>query len=424
MDKGLAHSHVTGLGVDRSMNITDEAGLFSMEKARKAASLFTDVINSKKTAGKALLITGESGSGKTALAVGISKELGPRVPFVRMTGSEVYSAAVRKTEILQQAIRRATIIRIREIKHVYEGEVVDIKIEEKEDPLNNYRKTVSNIFVSLRSAKRTERLTLNPSLSQEIIKQKITVGDVIYIEPEENIIKKMGRSDSYSSEFDIESDKYVSLPKGDIFTKKEVLQEMTLHEIDVANTKHKGKDVFSVMSQLQETGRVEITSKIRDEVDSKINKQLSIGAAEITPGVLFIDESHTMDTDCYSFLSTMLELSTCPVIILATNKSSVKVPETGEVRRFGIPEVFLSRMFVVRTEKPTKEVVQKIIDQKIVSEKIDITEDGRALLYKIANESTLRFAFSLLPLAALLSDVISSSAIKEVSQMFSKPKMK
>ncbi|KAI5169851.1 hypothetical protein NEIRO03_2724, partial [Nematocida sp. AWRm78] len=76
MDKGLAHSHITGLGVDRAMNVTDAAGLVGMVKQRQAASIFTDMIINKKTAGKALLISGESGSGKTALAVGISKELG------------------------------------------------------------------------------------------------------------------------------------------------------------------------------------------------------------------------------------------------------------------------------------------------------------------------------------------------------------
>lgn len=421
MDKGLAHSHISGLGVDRAMNISNEAGLFGMEKARKAASLFTDMIINKKIAGKALLIGGKSGSGKTALAVGISKELGSRVPFVRMTGGEVYSSTIRKTEILQQAIRRATSIRIREIKHVYEGEVIDIKIEEKEDPLNNYRKTVSNVYVSLRSMKRTERLTLNPMLSQEILRQKIMVGDVIYIEPEENIIKKIGRSDSYASEFDIESDKYVPLPKGDIFTKKEVLQEMSLHEIDVANMKPRGEDIPSIISQIQNTGRIEITSKLREEVDHKINSQLSTGAAEITPGVLFIDESHMLDMDCYSFLSTLLDQPTCPVIILATNKEKAQIPGSEEIGEFAMPELFLNRLFIVRTEPVSQLDTQKIIDQKIKTEKIKISEDGLEVLYKIANETTLRFAFGLLPLAALLSEKITAESIKEISKMFSRP---
>ncbi|OAG33626.1 RuvB-like protein 1 (pontin 52) [Nematocida sp. ERTm5] len=421
MDKGLAHSHITGLGVDRAMNVTDAAGLVGMVKQRQAASIFTDMIINKKTAGKALLISGESGSGKTALAVGISKELGARVPFVRMTGSEVYSAKVKKSEILHQAIRRATSIRIREVKTVYEGEVVDIKIQEKEDPLNNYKKIISNIYISLRSTKRSERLTLNPILSQEIIKQKITVGDIIYIEPDQNIIKKIGRSDSYASEFDIESDKYVPLPKGDILTKKEILQEMTLHEVDIANTRSQSRDILSIVSQAQQTEKVEISSKLREEVNLKINNQVSMGTAEITPGVLFIDESDMLDISCYSFLSTILETDTCPIIILATNKGIINIPGTDELGLFGIPNVFISRLFIITTEKPAYSEICKIIDQKIKTESIKITEPARNLLYKLANESTLRFTFGVLPLANILSEEITEISIKEISNMFNHP---
>ena len=107
MERGLAHGHVHGLGVDKAMNIVDGYGLFGMEDARKGASVFADLVLQKKTAGSALLITGESGAGKTALAVALSKEIGARVPFVKMVGSEVYSAEVRKTEILHQALRRS-----------------------------------------------------------------------------------------------------------------------------------------------------------------------------------------------------------------------------------------------------------------------------------------------------------------------------
>ena len=42
-------------------------------------------------AGKALLMAGPPGTGKTAIALAISAELGPKVPFCPMVGSEVYS---------------------------------------------------------------------------------------------------------------------------------------------------------------------------------------------------------------------------------------------------------------------------------------------------------------------------------------------
>ena len=45
------------------------------------------MIKNKKMAGKALLLAGAPGTGKTAIALGISQELGPKVPFCPMIGS-------------------------------------------------------------------------------------------------------------------------------------------------------------------------------------------------------------------------------------------------------------------------------------------------------------------------------------------------
>jgi RuvB-like protein 1 (pontin 52) len=74
---------------------------------KKACGIVVDLIKSKKMAGRALLLAGPPGTGKTALALAISQELGPKVPFCPMVGSEVFSAEVKKTEILMENFRRA-----------------------------------------------------------------------------------------------------------------------------------------------------------------------------------------------------------------------------------------------------------------------------------------------------------------------------
>lgn len=81
-------------------------------------------------AGRALLFAGPPGTGKTAIALAISQELGPKVPFCPMVGSEVYSSEVKKTEILMENFRRAIGIRIKEVKEVWEGEVTEISPQE------------------------------------------------------------------------------------------------------------------------------------------------------------------------------------------------------------------------------------------------------------------------------------------------------
>lgn len=58
-------------------------------------------------AGRAVLLAGGPGTGKTALALAVSQELGTKVPFCPIVGSEVFSAEVKKTEALMENFRRA-----------------------------------------------------------------------------------------------------------------------------------------------------------------------------------------------------------------------------------------------------------------------------------------------------------------------------
>jgi len=55
------------------------AGFVGQEQAREAAGLVVDMIRQKKMAGRALLLAGAFGTGKTALALGIAQELGSKV---------------------------------------------------------------------------------------------------------------------------------------------------------------------------------------------------------------------------------------------------------------------------------------------------------------------------------------------------------
>ena len=47
------------------------------------------------------------------------------------------------------------------------------------------------------------------------------------------------------------------------------------------------------------------------------------GKAEIVPGVLFIDEVHMLDIECFSYLNRALEHDMAPVLIMATNRGNM-----------------------------------------------------------------------------------------------------
>jgi RuvB-like protein 1 (pontin 52) len=78
-----------------------------MARTDQACGVVVDLIKSRKFSGRALLLVGAPGTGKTALALAVAHELGVKVPFCPMVGSEVYSAEVKKTEVLAEAFRRA-----------------------------------------------------------------------------------------------------------------------------------------------------------------------------------------------------------------------------------------------------------------------------------------------------------------------------
>lgn len=73
----------------------------------QACGVIVDLIKAKKMAGRAVLLAGGPGTGKTALALAVSQELGTKVPFCPIVGSEVFSAEVKKTEALMENFRRA-----------------------------------------------------------------------------------------------------------------------------------------------------------------------------------------------------------------------------------------------------------------------------------------------------------------------------
>ncbi|KAH8497835.1 hypothetical protein H0E87_016928 [Populus deltoides] len=325
------HTHIKGLGLEPSGRAIDmAAGFVGQKEAREAAGLVVDMIKQKKMAGRALLLAGPPGTGKTALALGISQELGTKVPFCPMVGSEVYSSEVKKTEVLMENFRRAIGLRVKENKEVYEGEVTELTPEETESITGGYGKSIGGVIIGLKTIKGTKQLRLEASIYDALIKEKVVVGDVIYIEANSGAVKRVGRSDAFATEFDLEAEEYVPLPKGEVSKKKEIVQDVTLHDLDAANARPQGgQDILSLMGQMMKPKKTEITDKLRQEINKVVNGFINKGTAELVPGVLFIDEVHMLDMECFSYLNRALESSLSPIVIFATNRGICNVRYKG-----------------------------------------------------------------------------------------------
>ncbi|KAH8741638.1 Ruv DNA-helicase-related protein [Cryptosporidium ryanae] len=421
-----AHSHIRGLGLREDGTALDNGlcGMIGQLQARESAGVILSLIQNKKLAGKAVLLAGPPGTGKTAIAQAIAHELGPKVPFCPMVASEVYSAEVKKTEILMENFRRAIGLRIRDVKEVYEGEVVELVMEETENPHGNFGKAVSAILLTLKSAKGTKTLRLAPQLSEVFQKEKVKIGDIVYVESTSGIVKRLGRSDSFATEFDLESEEYVPIPKGDIYKKREIVQDITLYDLDLANAKPQGgQDIISLLGQYVRPRKTEITEKLRLEVNKSVNEYIDQGVAELVPGVLFIDEVHMLDIECFTFLNRTLESSLAPIVIFGTNRGVCTVRGTEMLSSHGIPVDLLDRLLIIRTIPYSIEEMIRIVSIRCETESIKIEKEALQLLGEIGSSTSLRYICQLLTPAYIVANTfgresITKSDIQEVDSLF------
>uniref|UniRef100_A0A6U3Z5B0 RuvB-like helicase n=1 Tax=Ditylum brightwellii TaxID=49249 RepID=A0A6U3Z5B0_9STRA len=414
-----AHSHIRGLGLDDGLEPRKggSQGMVGQPAARRAVGILYRMIREGKIGGRAILLAGKPGTGKTAIAMGLAQELGEDTPFTTISGSEVFSLEMSKTEALTQAFRRSIGVRILEETEVIEGEVVEIQID---TAVTAAEKSGGASGSSSKGGfEKTGRLTLcttemetvydlGTKMIEALTKEKVTAGDVITIDKASGKISKLGRSFSRSRDYDAmgAQTRFVQCPEGELQKRKEIVHTVSLHEIDVINSRQQG---FLALFA-GDTG--EIKSEVRDQIDAKVAEWREEGRATIVPGVLFIDEVHMLDIECFSFLNRALESDMAPVLVIATNRGISKIRGTEYKSPHGIPLDLLDRLMIVSTVSYTFDETKKILSVRCEEEDVEMSEDALELLTRIGMETSLRYAIHMIMAASLVAEKRKSGEVE------------
>jgi len=188
----------------------------------------------------------------------------------------------------------------------------------------------------------------------------------------------------------------VQCPEGELQKRKEVIHTVTLNEIDVINSRSQG--FLALFSG--DTG--EIKSEVRDQINAKVAEWREEGKADIVPGVLFIDEVHMLDIECFAFLNRALESDMAPVLIMATNRGITRIRGTNYQSPHGIPIDLLDRLLIISTTPYEESEIRQILKIRCEEEDVEMSDDALTVLTKIGKETSLRYSIQLITTAHLV----------------------
>jgi RuvB-like protein 2 len=238
---------------------------------------------------------------------------------------------------------------------------------------------------------------LGQKMIESLTKEKVTAGDIITIDKATGRISRLGRSFTRARDYDAmgPQTKFVQCPEGELQKRKEVIHTVTLHEIDVINSRQQG--FLALFSG--DTG--EIKSEVREQINTKVAEWREEGKAEIVPGVLFIDEVHMLDIECFSFLNRALESDMAPVLIMATNRGITRIRGTNYQSPHGIPIDLLDRLLIISTVPYEENEIKQILKIRCEEEDVEMSDDALTILTKIGKETSLRYSIQLITTANL-----------------------
>ncbi|KAI5631364.1 ruvB-like helicase 2 [Phthorimaea operculella] len=214
---------------------------------------------------------------------------------------------------------------------------------------------------------------------------RVQAGDVITIDKATGKINKLGRSFARARDYDAtgQQARFVQCPEGELQKRKEVVHTVTLHEVDVINSRTHGfLALFSGASTLSEAARVLIPSR-----GKRPKLLLPREAASTRAASLGVDAG-----------------------------TNYKSPH-------GIPLDLLDRMIIVPTSPYTHHELREILNIRCEEEDCQMSADALTVLTRVATETSLRYAIQLITTASLVAKrrkatEVSMEDVKKVYSLF------
>jgi len=197
---------------------------------------------------------------------------------------------------------------------VYEGEVVELSPEFSHSEGATHGKVVEHVVIGLKTVKGTKQLRLDPTIYDSL--GKVGAGDSAraptdrsggagegggrgrHIHRGEQRIGEEGGQIGRLRDGVRPGSRGVRAPaqgrgsaasrrlttgacQGDVHKKKEIVQDVTLHDLDAANARPQGgQDIASVLGQMMKPKKTEITEKLRQEINKVVNRYIDQGRTD------------------------------------------------------------------------------------------------------------------------------------------------
>jgi TBP-interacting protein len=284
---------------------------------------------------------------------------------------------------------------------VYEGEVTNVNIQTAPHPYNPYQKVPESVRLTLRTTDEEKTIEAGATIAQQIIQEGISEGNVVQIDAESGRLANLGLSlESVKGKtYDVDTRRKMPRPEGKVLKEKEFVYTLTLADMDEINARSRaGGGFFSMFLGGSETK--EIDTEIRAAVDQQVKELVDEGKAFIHPGVLFIDDSHLLDLEAFSFLGRAMESELVPIIILATNRGVARIRGTDVESPLGFPLDLIDRAVIIATQDYDPDSIREILRIRSEEEKVKLEKAALERLTQVGAKSSLRYAVQLLSLAA------------------------